>query len=379
MKYLGKLLAFVLVFSLLACDEDDTVEVASVVAAPILSSQLNGTTIVLTEATASNIAVTFTWSPADFDVTTVESYELLMGIAGNDFATPHSFGNTANTFVSMTVDELNDLLEEVFLQTVTRDADDNIIPVQMEAKVIASLGSSLSIESDVISFSVVPFEPSAPIEPEEFFVVGSFLAASGYGNDWTPSDAVRIAATLDDPEDFEGFVNMAVDGAQYKFLPTNESFDGDYGDTGDSDGTFSGTIEQDGEVNCGTPDGTAGYYLVRMNTEDLTYSLQKADWALTGAATPNGWPDDADPVGTADQDMTYDPDNRIWYIDVNLTAGEFKFRANDAWDINLGADDNGDGSMNFGGANLSVDNGGNYRVVLDLSNARQYSYSVTPN
>lgn len=379
MKYLGKLLAFVLVFSFLACEEDDTVEVASVVAAPILSSQLNGSTIVLTEATSSNVAVTFTWSPADFDVTTVESYELLMGIAGNEFATPHSFGNTANTFVSMTVDEFNTLLEDVFLQTVTRDADDNIVPVQLEAKVIASLGSSLSIESDAISFSVVPFEPSAPVEPEEFFVVGSFLAASGYGNDWTPSDAVRIAAPLDDPEDFEGFVNMAVDGAQYKFLPTSESFDGDYGDTGDSDGTFSGTIEQDGEVNCGTPDGTAGYYLVRMNTEDLTYSLQKTDWALTGAATPNGWPDDADPVGTADQDMTYDPDNQIWFIDVNLTAGEFKFRANDAWDINLGADDNGDGSMDFGGGNLSVDNGGNYRVVLDLSNARQYSYSVTLN
>lgn len=379
MKYLGKLLAFVLVFSFLACEEDDTVEVASVVAAPILSSELNGSTIVLTEATSSNIAVTFTWSPADFDVTTVESYELIMGIAGNDFATPHSFGNTTNTFVSMTVDEFNDLLEEVFLQTVTRDADDNIIPVQLEAKVLASLGSSLSIESDVISFSVVPFEPSAPIEPEEFFVVGSFLAASGYGNDWTPSDAVRIAATLEDPMDFEGFVNMAPDGSQYKFLPTNASFDGDYGDTGDSDGTFSGAIEQDGEVNCGTPDGTGGYYLVRMNTEDLTYSLQKTDWALTGAATPNGWPDDADPVGTADQDMTYDPDTQTWFIDVNLTAGEFKFRANDAWDINLGADDNGDGSMNFGGGNLSVDTGGNYRVVLDLSNARQYSYSVTLN
>ncbi|AWX45336.1 hypothetical protein HME9304_02349 [Flagellimonas maritima] len=380
MKYLVKFLTLILVFSIIGCDDEDPVTIASVVAAPSISSELNGSTVVLTEATSSNVAVTFTWSPADFDVTTVENYELLMGMAGNEFATAHSFGTTSNTFVSLTVNEFNNLLidPDIFNQTVMRDENDNIIPAQMEAKVIASLGS-LTMESDVITFSVVPFEASEPAPLEDFFVVGSFLAASGYGNDWTPADAVQILATEEDDVSFEGFVFMADDGSQYKFLPTNESFDGDYGDTGDSDGSFSGTIEQEDEVNCGTPDGTGGYYLIRMNSETLTYSLDKTSWAVTGEATPNGWPDDNDPEGSADQDMTYDPDTKTWSIDVNLTAGEFKFRANDAWDLNLGGDDNGDGSMDFGGGNLSIDAGGSYRIVLDLSNSRQYTYSVTPN
>ena len=379
MKKLRIFLSLLLVFSLVGCSEDDTVIVASAISPPVLATELNGSTIILTEETASNIAVTFNWSPADFDVTTVEDYELLMGISGNDFATPHSFGTTSNTFVSITVDELNDLILDTFNQTVTRDSEDNIIPIGMEAKVIASLGSTEKMESDVISFDIVPFELSGPVPIEDFFVVGSFLNASGYGNDWTPADAVPILATADNTTSFEGFVYMAADGSQYKFLPTNESFDGDYGDTGDSDGAYSGTIEVDGEVNCGTPDGTGGYYLVRMDLDALTYSLTKTSWAVTGSATPNGWPDDADPVGTADQDMTYDPDTRTWFIDVNLVAGEFKFRANDAWSLNLGGDDDGDGSMNFDGSNLSVEDAGNYRIVLDLSNARQYTYSITPN
>jgi hypothetical protein len=33
--------------------------------------------------------------------------------------------------------------------------------------------------------------------------------------------------------------------------------------------------------------------------------------------------------------------------------------------------------MNYDGPNLSVDAGGTYNVVLDLSNPRKYSYSVT--
>ena len=55
----------------------------------------------------------------------------------------------------------------------------------------------------------------------------------------------------------------------------------------------------------------------------------------------------------------------VWEGDVAMKGGEYKFRANDAWDINLG------GSID----NLTQDAGnlmfsepdGTYHVVLDLS------------
>jgi hypothetical protein len=62
-----------------------------------------------------------------------------------------------------------------------------------------------------------------------------------------------------------------------------------------------------------------------------------------------------------------------------MTAGEFKFRANDAWTINLGGDSDADDSMNYDGPNLSVAAAGSYNVVLDLSNPRKYTYTVTAN
>jgi hypothetical protein len=47
--------------------------------------------------------------------------------------------------------------------------------------------------------------------------------------------------------------------------------------------------------------------------------------------TPFGW--------NSDTPMTYDATTNTWVINsIILTADEFKFRANDNWDINLGGD-----------------------------------------
>jgi hypothetical protein len=77
--------------------------------------------------------------------------------------------------------------------------------------------------------------------------------------------------------------------------------------------------------------------------------------------------------------MTYNPTSKKWEITLALSAGgnEFKFRANDGWDLNLGKDGNdADESMDFGGDNLSVTTAGTYKISLDLSNPRNYQYTV---
>ncbi len=225
-------------------------------------------------------------------------------------------------------------------------------------------------------------EPEAMV-PEMLYVVGSFLNASGYGDDWTPANAVPLAPSSEGASDFEGFVNIDAENAQYKFLPTNENFDGDYGDTGETDGSYSGTIEQEGEVNCSTPDGTAGYYLVKADLEALTYSLEKTSWAVTGNATPLSWPAGPDGTPGQDHDMTYDATSQTWSITIDLVAQEapdngLKFRANDAWSLNLGDNDE-NGSLQFNGRNITIPEDGNYTVTLDLSNPRAYSYTLVKN
>ena len=60
--------------------------------------------------------------------------------------------------------------------------------------------------------------------------------------------------------------------------------------------------------------------------------------------------------------MTWDAVNGRFTVTLNLTAAAFKFRANDAWDYNLG------GSMSAltpGGDNIPVPSAGNYTITLN--------------
>jgi hypothetical protein len=93
-------------------------------------------------------------------------------------------------------------------------------------------------------------------------------------------------------------------------------------------------------------------------------------WGIIGTATPNNW--------DADQPMTYDVASDTWKITLNLKAGEFKFRANSAWDINLGGS-KGDAVLKFDGDNLKLAADGNYTVSLMLNGAGNYTYKLVKN
>lgn len=87
---------------------------------------------------------------------------------------------------------------------------------------------------------------------------------------------------------------------------------------------------------------------------------------IIGSATPGGW--------DADTDMTQDPaDTSLWTINIDLTDGEVKFRANDAWDINWGSEDFPSGVGTQGGPNIPV-YAGNYDVTFN-SETGVYSFS----
>ena len=118
----------------------------------------------------------------------------------------------------------------------------------------------------------------------------------------------------------------------------------------------------------------AGYYLIKADTETLTYTTTAiSTWGIIGDATPGSWDS-----STA---MTYDKTTKLWSVTVDLTAKNFKFRANNGWDINLGdIKPTADGqSLEYGGADIPVASAGNYTITLDLSSPRDYKYTITKN
>ena len=162
---------------------------------------------------------------------------------------------------------------------------------------------------------------------------------------------------------FRGIVTL-LDG-EMKFRMNND-WAVNYGDNG-ADGSL-----EDGGANIAT---TAGNYIVTVDLNDKTYTLEQIDniWGLVGGAY-NNWGATPDAQFTRDWSRPFDD---IWILrDVTLIDGEYKFRANNDWAVNYG-DNGGDGVLEAGGANLAT-TAGTFTFVLDFSDPANPTYTKQP-
>lgn len=367
MKSIKTLLVLFSAILITSCTTDDVEDrpVIEAIDAPVLVTPINGAIYNLSVENSDKLAERFVWSDANFGGDVEVNYAIQIDLAGNEFASPVGLGSVnSENQLGVSVETLNGAALSLGAEPFAA--------VPYEVRVKASLGS-MEMLSNSVPVTISAYTTEAP----KLFLVGNFLAASGYGNDWTSANGVPIAAAGYGETKFEGFVNVNVTDANFLFLPVNNDSGWDMKIGTTEKGAYNEELVEAGE-DIGVPNGDAGYYYVKADTEALTFEMTAISWAVTGSATPNGWPGD-DPVASADQDMTYNADTKVWEIDVNLVSGEYKFRANDAWDYNIGKDNIGDGFLNFGGDNFAVDSDGNYHIELDLSNPREYIMTITMN
>jgi len=346
-------------FLLTSCeDEQDLLFVSNVADFKILSPQSNDG-VVLSPLTPSNPGLSMTWEDMNYLTPTAVTYRVEIDKAGDNFDTPINVTETSNTFITITSNELNTQAVAAGLTA--------FVPGTLEIRIRATIGSPQSAEkfSNVITYNVTTFSTALP----RIYVVGNFLMDSGYGSNWTPANAVPLIASAPSETDYEGYVYFNTANFEYKFLPTNTSFDGDFGL-----GSASGILA----TNAGNITGTtAGYYFVKADTAALTYSTNPAEWSVTGNATALGWPA-GEGVAGQDHDMVYNPTSKKWSITLPLIGGnKIKFRANDRWTLNYGSTVADGSTLNEGGENINVPSSGNYLIELDLSAPRDYKYAIT--
>ncbi|MDO7883911.1 SusE domain-containing protein [Hymenobacter cheonanensis] len=77
---------------------------------------------------------------------------------------------------------------------------------------------------------------------------------------------------------------------------------------------------------------------------------------------------------STDVPLTYNCDTKTFDITRTLNAGDFKFRANGAWDVNYGSNSATGGAIVANGSNITVATAGTYTIKLDLNNK---VYSIT--
>jgi len=336
---------------LTACEEEETFVIDSANAkVAAINSPSNSAAIVLDIARPMELVTTVVWDPAVYDQPTEINYTVQLANSGTDFAEPIDAGTTTKTFVTWTHEVLNGVAVGN-LGLVPFSAGD------VDIRIKSFVGDNGEVTySNPITLSITPYTTELPK-----------LAVPGNHQGWDPPSAPLLRASAFGETAFEGYVWL--DG-EHKFVAPDAAGVIDWGagpDYGD-DGSFSGLLVEENEVNCNAP--VAGYYLIKADTAALTYTETLHNWGVIGSGTPSGW--------DTDTDMTYDPATQTWSITLNLTADEIKFRSNDSWDLNYG-DTGADTSLEENGDNIAVPEAGNYTITLDFSSARAYTYSLNLN
>jgi starch-binding outer membrane protein SusE/F len=338
----------------LACDDRELFTISDTLVAPVLEIP-SPTTLVMTEAHATD-SITFNWSAANYGFDAAITYTLQMDIKGAGFSDAVDLSTTQETTAYLTYDKVNTAL--LSLGGIEGEAKDVVFRV-----VPAVAGITDTLISDSVEMTLTPYE--VIIIYPHLTLPGNYTPYSGGTWDAKGSDYTRIFSLKSDNK-YEGYVYMVNGGlesnsAEFKFAQ-GDTWDINWGDNG-----ADGTLDASGSNIALT---TGGYYKVNANITALTYSVLKITrWGVIGDATAGGW--------DSDQAMTYDQATNKWTITLSLTAGTFKFRANDGWDLNYG-DDGADKKLDAGGANINVLEAGSYTITLDLLGP-VYKYILVKN
>ena len=206
-----------------------------------------------------------------------------------------------------------------------------------------SYGANIAVSAGTYKIEVNFSSMTYTMEEYSWGFVGSATT-----NGWGGPDMMFHYNSFQD--DWRAVVTLGDGEVKFRF---NNDWAINYGDDG-ADGSM--------EANGANINVSAGHYLVTMNLNTQSYTMEAMDvWGLVGSATANGWD------GPNDK---FIPDFGInegyYYINgAVLTDGEIKVRQNDAWGVNYG-DDGNDGTLELNGANIPV-SAGTYNITLNFA------------
>jgi len=338
-----------------SCEKDEVKTVLTMGSAPSLTADPT-TPIVLLQSNANNNAIKFSYTPATFGFDAAVTYVLQIAKGGTNFAsastTEVGLGNTTPLEKSFKVVDFNrELLKIVNYGTAT--------PIEVRVKATVAAAATPSY-SNVVTITATPYRDLITYAfPNALNLAGNFQG-------WNPGTAPQIVKQNNGGYNgFEGYIIFNAATPEFKMVKGDNWGAGDYGSAG------GGTLGNGGPnltLPSGGP-GLTGYYRIRANTTNLTWSYDKIEKvSLIGAF--NGW--------NADAQLTFNAATGVWSITRDMPTGEFKFRINESWGINFG-DNNGDFKPEYDGSNLNITVAGNYTISLDLSVGGNYAYTIKKN
>ncbi len=353
------LLAGALALGLTSCEDRDIVSVEAN-DAPIVMD-LSSDKITLDSNFPDNNALTVTWSQATYSVPVEVNYSVEIS-ATESFETFKQLTTTTQSanYAAFSVLDLNEAVKTVGL--VPDEWQDLYI------RVTSYLGSSLMRSiSNVTKVQIKPYLASPTYEYVDYYLIGS-ATAGAWDNAANNANLYPLLKTAQ--SGIYTFTGYFAEG-EFKMIKVKGSWDEQLGL-----GSSAGQLSTDGGSG-NIPVPAAGYYKLTVDANNLSYTLEAAEASSTtyssisiiGSVIGN-WD-----VDTQLTQSTFDP--HVWYISgVELSAGEFKFRADNEWTVSWGTNAEFFGTAAQGGANIPVTSPWTYDVYFNDSTGQ---YSVIPN
>jgi len=337
-KYINQILALGTVFFLAAsCSDDTPVTTMEQVnfSAPIVAAP--SSTLALTRETRNRTVLNLSWTKPVYPIKAPVTYALQVDVPGDTFGETgwaKSIRVEAGEEVlskSFTGLELNKMALELGLHI----GEAGEIAVRVQAYM------DHFVYSETLILTVTPFLNQ--------IVAGEIYMPGGY-NDWDFATAIALSAI--DTGVFQGLVNFPVGKAKTFKFSTERNWNQFYGaDT-------AGNFVEGGDVNLMVPN--YGTYQITVDLNNMIYTAVPYSFGIIGTATAGGW--------NSDTDMDFDNVTKEWSITTALVAGALKFRLNDSWIINYGANDNNGNTMFLDNQGAyTIGEAGNYKVTFKVN------------
>lgn len=353
------LLALVSLMFITSC-ADREMTIVDTEQSPILLD-LSTESLYLDENFPNNNALTLSWDAADYGAPLEVTYVVEVS-ATSTFDTVAELGTATKsaTNISFTNKQMNEASSAIGLTPYVEQT--------MYFRVISYIGSPAGTEqvSEITSLAITPYQASPTYEYTDLFLIGD-ATAGGWDNNETNANLFPLMKTTSTSVyTFTGYFKVG----GFKLIEVKGSWDDQYGYAG-TDGTLS-TDGGSGNI----PVTTAGYYTLSIDTSALTYTLVAVDEPTTtyGAISIIGSVNGDWDTDTAMTQSSFD--SHMWVLSsAALSSGEFKFRADNAWDVNWGSDSEYYGTATIGGANIPISSAWDYNVYFNDSTG---NYTIIP-
>ena len=309
---------------------------------------------VLLEKEANEIVENFKWTEASFGYNAAITYRVEVDLAGQNFANKKTISSVVGeTEASITYKELNETLLKFYSDSIYKTLKPGT-KATYQIRLAAYIGEAVAPAiSNIQTTDITTY--ALQTEFPKIWVIGDYCG-------WS-HDASQFVYSKNSNDEYEGWIcfnGKAANG--WKFTP-EASWDNDWG----ADKTNPPAAEVVKQVLQEKGDNIVSYsgyaYLVKFNraTRELTMENKiSTSLGLIGDATPGSWDNSTN--------MIFDPATKTFSVELQLTTGkQFKFRADNAWDIDFGMGEK-DGELSFKGDNINfTGNTGKYKVTVNLN------------